>query len=104
MVKSISRSDSLRKYQYKSEHDLYIQYIYPQPTYEILLGRPFDILMESVVRNFANEEQTITIFDPPRARVTVPTARNEGCERRINDKFSSIDELITGQGDCRGNH
>jgi hypothetical protein len=33
------------------------------PAYDILLGRPFDILMESIVRNFANEEQTVTIHN-----------------------------------------
>jgi len=55
---------------------LYIQvHIIRSPAYEILLGRPFDILTESVVRNFANEEQTITIFDPNSGRrATVPTA------------------------------
>ena len=42
--------------------------------YEVLLGRPFDVLTESVVRNFANEDQTITIHDPNSGQhVTVPT-------------------------------
>jgi hypothetical protein len=44
------------------------------PAYEILLGRPFDVLAQSVVRNFANAEQTITVHDPnTRRTVTVPT-------------------------------
>ena len=44
---------------------LYVQiHIIRSPAYNILLGRPFDVLTESVVRNFANEDQTITIFDP----------------------------------------
>ena len=30
--------------------------------YDILLGQPFDILTESVIRNFANKDQTITIM------------------------------------------
>ena len=53
----------------------YLQvHIIRSPTYEILLGRPFDILTESIVRNFANEDQTITIRDPNcDRRVTVPT-------------------------------
>jgi len=43
-------------------------------SYEILLGRPFDILTESIVRNFANQDQTITIRDPNTGRrSTVPT-------------------------------
>jgi len=44
------------------------------PAYEILLGRPFDVLAQSVVRNFTNAEQTITNHDPNTHRtVTVPT-------------------------------
>ena len=40
----------------------------------ILLGRPFDILTESIVRNFANEDQTVTITDPNTGqRHTIPT-------------------------------
>jgi len=58
------------------EMTLYIQvHIIRSPAYDILLGRPFDILTESVVRNFANEDQTITIFDPNSGRrATVPTS------------------------------
>lgn len=42
--------------------------------YDILLGRPFDVLTESVIRNFSNEDQTITIHDPNTGQhVTVPT-------------------------------
>ncbi|KAF9537435.1 hypothetical protein CPC08DRAFT_607474, partial [Agrocybe pediades] len=44
---------------------LYMQvHIIRAPAYDILLGRPFDILTESVVRNFRNEDQTITVTDP----------------------------------------
>ena len=44
------------------------------PAYDILLGRPFDILTESIVRNFSNEDQTITVRDPNSGnRVTIPT-------------------------------
>src|SRR5271155_4042312 len=43
----------------------YLQvHIIHSPAYDVLLGRPFDILTESVVRNFANEDQTITIHNP----------------------------------------
>jgi hypothetical protein len=54
---------------------LYVQiHIIRSPAYNILLGRPFDILTKSVVHNFANEDQTITIFDPNTGRrATVPT-------------------------------
>ena len=48
---------------------LYVQiHIICSPAYDILLGQPFDVLMESVVRNFANGDQTITIFDPNTGR------------------------------------
>ena len=44
------------------------------PAYDILLGRPFDVLTESVIRNYRNEDQTITIHDPNSGRVTtIPT-------------------------------
>jgi hypothetical protein len=44
------------------------------PAYDILLGRPFDVLTESVVRNFRNEDQTITVHDPNTNQVaTIPT-------------------------------
>jgi hypothetical protein len=44
------------------------------PAYDILLGRPFDVLTESVVRNFRNEDQTITVHDPnTKCITTIPT-------------------------------
>ena len=54
---------------------LYMQvHIIRSPAYDILLGRPFDILTESIVRNFANEDQTVTITDPNTGqRYTIPT-------------------------------
>ena len=42
----------------------YIQFhVIRNPMYNILLGRPFDILLESIVHNYKNEDQTITIHD-----------------------------------------
>ena len=54
---------------------LYLQvHVLHTPAYDILLGHPFDILTQSVVRNFADENQTITILDPNTGRkATVPT-------------------------------
>jgi hypothetical protein len=44
------------------------------PAYDILLGRPFDVLTKSIVCNFRNEDQTIMIHDPNSSRVvTLPT-------------------------------
>jgi hypothetical protein len=54
---------------------LYMQtHIIRAPAYEVLLGRPFDILTESIIRNFANEDQTVTISDPNTGQhYTIPT-------------------------------
>jgi hypothetical protein len=55
----------------------YLQvHIVQLPAYDVLLGRPFNILTESVIQNVANEDQTITIHDPNTSRkitiLTVP--------------------------------
>jgi hypothetical protein len=54
---------------------LYLQiHVIRNPAYDILLGRPFDVLTESVIKNYANEDQTITICDPNTGqRATIPT-------------------------------
>ena len=54
---------------------LYLQvHVIRSPSYEILLGRPFDVLTESVIRNYQNEDQTITITDPNTGnQCTIPT-------------------------------
>ena len=53
----------------------YVQFhVICNPVYNILLGRPFDVLLESIVRNYKNEDQTITIHDPNSGKTTtVPT-------------------------------
>ena len=57
------------------ELTFYMQvHVIRNPAYDILLGRPFDVLTQSVVRNFRNEDQTITVHDPNSDRVaTIPT-------------------------------
>jgi len=54
---------------------LYMQvHVIRDPAYNILFGCPFDVLTESVVQNYVNEDQTITIHDPNSGRVaTIPT-------------------------------
>jgi hypothetical protein len=48
---------------------LYLQvHVLHAPAYNILLGRPFDVLTQLVVHNYANENQTITILDPNTGR------------------------------------
>ncbi|EIW58983.1 uncharacterized protein TRAVEDRAFT_48115 [Trametes versicolor FP-101664 SS1] len=42
--------------------------------YDMLLGRPFDVLTKSVIKNFDNEDQTITIKCPNTGQIaTIPT-------------------------------
>ncbi|KAI0323141.1 hypothetical protein GY45DRAFT_1265076, partial [Cubamyces sp. BRFM 1775] len=54
---------------------LYLQvHVIRNAAYDILLGRPFDVLTKSVVKNFENEDQTITIQCPNTGQVaTIPT-------------------------------
>ena len=54
---------------------LYMQiHVIRLPAYDILLGRPFDVITESAVKNFRNEDQLITIFDPNSTRsCAIPT-------------------------------
>ena len=47
------------------EITLYLQvHVLQEPAYDILLGRPFDVLTQSVVRNYSDENQMVTILDP----------------------------------------
>jgi len=54
---------------------LYLQvHILCTPSYNILLGHPFDILTQSIIHNYADENQTITIIDPNTSwKATIPT-------------------------------
>lgn len=54
---------------------IYLQvHVIREAAYDILLGRPFDVLTASVIRNYHNEDQTITLHCPNSgATATVPT-------------------------------
>ena len=54
---------------------LYLQiHVLRAPAYDILLGQPFDVLTQSVVRNYANENQTVIIKNlNTSCKATVPT-------------------------------
>jgi hypothetical protein len=59
-------------------------HIIRDPAYDILLGRPFDVLTKSVVRNYRNEAQTITICDPNSMRsATIPSITHSQRHRKI---------------------
>jgi hypothetical protein len=53
----------------------YLQvHIIRNPAYDVLLGRPFDVLLETTVINFPNEDQTLTLHEPGTGKpLTVPT-------------------------------
>ncbi|KAJ8582519.1 hypothetical protein M405DRAFT_750128 [Rhizopogon salebrosus TDB-379] len=53
----------------------YLQvHVIRNPAYDVLLGRPFDVLLESTVVNYPNEDQTITLHEPGMGRpLAVPT-------------------------------
>ena len=40
-----------------------------EAAYDVLLGRPFDVLTESLIRNYEDENQTITIWDPNSGKI-----------------------------------
>ena len=54
---------------------LYVQFhIICNPAYNVLLGRPFDTLVKSIVQNYSNEDQTIMIHNLNSGRIVmVPT-------------------------------
>jgi hypothetical protein len=70
---------------------LYLQvHIVRQAPYKVLLGRPFDTLTESEVKNTTDGGQTITITDPnTKRRCTIPTSTRG--EPRIISKTSRSD-------------
>ena len=54
---------------------LYVQiHVIWNPAYDIILGQPFNILTESIIRNFMNKDQTLMIPNPNTGlRATIPT-------------------------------
>ncbi|KAI0364243.1 hypothetical protein BV20DRAFT_1108166, partial [Pilatotrama ljubarskyi] len=54
---------------------VYLQFhVISSPAYDVILGRPFDVLTESVVQTFGDSTQTITLHDPNSTIITkVPT-------------------------------
>jgi hypothetical protein len=54
---------------------LHVQaHVIRNPAYDVLLGRPFDVLTASHIKNYRDESQTITITDPNSGKmVSIPT-------------------------------
>jgi hypothetical protein len=67
--------------------------------YHILLGRPFNVLTESIIKNYANSDQTITICDPNTGKVTtIPTISRRLSKQHVISCATSIvsyNELAT---------
>ena len=75
---------------------LYLQmHILRSPTYDILLGRPFVILTQSMVCNYRDENQTITICDSNTGKsATVPTVARGShrfAEKRAHTRAQNAD-------------
>ena len=80
---------------------LYLQFhIVWNPAYNILLGRPFDILVESIIHNFKNESQMVTIYDLNTGKTaTVPTFVYGPMHLSPLTGFLQLKDLIGDQGD-----
>ena len=88
------------------EATVYLQvHIVRDPAYKVLLGRPFDALMESQVQNFADGGQVITVTDLNTGKqCTVPTHKRGKPCRRENSISSSgfsvnLDDLVNDEGE-----
>jgi len=84
---------------------LFLQvHVIRSPAYDILVGRPFDVLTESVVKNYANEDQTITICDPNSGRcATIPTVpRGPPKHHSVPPPHPTIKNTATDFHDLRG--
>ncbi|KAJ3747439.1 hypothetical protein DFH05DRAFT_1521786 [Lentinula detonsa] len=53
-------------------------HIVPSPAYDVLLGRPFQVLMQAVYKNFLSGDQHVTLTDPNTHNIiTIPTVPRE---------------------------
>jgi hypothetical protein len=79
-----------------SDITLYLQiHVIQNPAYDILMGRPFNILTQSVVKNFANKDQTITICNPNLKQITtIPTIPRGTAKHCINQQKASAVNLL----------
>ncbi|ETW80155.1 hypothetical protein HETIRDRAFT_171353 [Heterobasidion irregulare TC 32-1] len=78
-----------------SDITLYLQvHIIQNPAYDVLLGQPFDILTESIVKNYSNEDQTITISDLNTGQqATIPTIR-QGPPQVLHQRQAGFCDLM----------
>ena len=71
----------------------YLQvHILPAASYDVLLGRPFDRLLATIVRNFPDGSQTITLHDPnSRHILTFATWARGELRAKLRNQESSTD-------------
>lgn len=64
--------------------------------FDMLMGRPFDVLTSSIVRNYNNESQTITIHCPNSGLVsTIPTLPRQPPKYRLSQDFRQSMSRVT---------
>ena len=75
---------------------IYLQvHVIPQAAYDILLGRPFDILTASTVQNRTDGTQTVTIKDPgSKRRITLPTHEKGKFTKYSRNDWAYAQELL----------
>ncbi len=80
---------------------VYLQvHIIDQPAYHVLLGRPFDILTESLIQNRRDGSQTLTIQDPnSEKRQTIPTLARGVYSTKTPVKRKVTVEEVQDEGD-----
>jgi hypothetical protein len=62
-------------------------HVVPSPAYDVLLGRPFEVLTQANFRNFLSGDQHLTITDPNNHRsITIPTIPRELPRFRMGDE------------------
>ena len=67
-------------------------HVVKSPAYDVLLGWPFNVLTESVIRNYRNEDQMITIKDVNTGKsLTIQTVPR----RRFSSSHEKLTELYT---------
>lgn len=75
---------------------LYLQvHVIDSPAYDILLGRPFDVLTSSVVTNYSNEDQTLTLTDPNSGTTVIVPTQSRERRRTVEGKLYTVDDLTS---------
>ncbi|THU87698.1 hypothetical protein K435DRAFT_681225, partial [Dendrothele bispora CBS 962.96] len=77
---------------------IYLQcHVIEKPPYQVLLGRPFDTLTESTIKNFPDGEQKVTItYHNTENKMTVSTFPRGKLKRSNNVKPTLREEAPTG--------